>query len=181
MQRMPRLRRISLLTLVMLLLLSVGLTAAQESTENAPDTTSSSVFEVAQVLPAADAEGIETDADITVIFNLPVVPLGISEDVDALPQPLTFTPAIAGQGEWLNTSIYVFHPEPALASGVTYTATVDAGLTAADGSTLAEPFTWSFTTRVAELSEVVPTDGSTDVRLDKSIEVRFTQPMDQAS
>lgn len=173
-------RRVSLLSLVLVLLLSVGLTAAQDATE-APAAGTSGALEVSQVLPANDATGIETDADITVIFNRPVVPLGIAEDADTLPQPLTFSPAVEGQGEWLNTSIYVFHADPALAGGTEYTVTVDGSLTAADGSTLAAPFTWLFTTAAPSLSEVVPNDGATAVRLDKDIEVRFNQPMDQAS
>ena len=172
----------------MLLLLSVGLTAAQETPTPAqgtptpaPTLDTEGEFRVVQVLPNNGAVGIKTDADITVIFNRPVVPLGIVEDADMQPQPLTFTPAVDGQGEWLNTSIYVFHPAPALAGGTEYSVTVDGNLTAADGSTLAEPFTWSFTTAAPSISEVVPTDGETDVRLDKDIEVRFNQPMDQAS
>ncbi|MEP7293866.1 MAG: Ig-like domain-containing protein, partial [Chloroflexota bacterium] len=170
-----------------LLLLSVSVTLAQETTEAAPEAENGLI--VAQVLPADGTVGVETDATITVIFNRPVVPLGVpsgvSEDAGSLPQPLTFAPAVAGTGAWLNTSIYVFQPDPALAGGTEYTVTVgaglSAGLSAADGSTLGAPFAWSFTTAVAAISEVVPTDGSADVRLDSTIQVSFNQPMDQAS
>lgn len=173
-------RRITFVTVFALLLLSVGLTFAQEATPEA-QAQKDTDFIVAQVLPGDGGTGIEPDATITVIFNRPVVPLGIAEDADTLPQPLTFSPAVEGQGEWLNTSIYVFKADPALAGGTDYTVTVDAGLIAADGSTLSAPFSWSFSTAAPILNEVVPEDGATDVRLGRSVEVRFNQPMDRAS
>ena len=68
-------------------------------------------LEVSQVLPAPDATGIATDATLTVIFNRPVVPLVSVEDMADLPDPLTIDPPVDGHGEWLNTSIYLFHPD----------------------------------------------------------------------
>ena len=96
-------------------------------------------LEVAEVLPAPDTGQVAADAVITVIFNRPVVPLVGLEDRDSLPDPLQFDPAAQGDGEWLNTSIYVFRPDPALAGGTEYTITVDADLTSADGATMAAP------------------------------------------
>ncbi len=141
----------------------------------------SGVLEVAQVLPADGSTGVETDSVITVIFNRPVVPLVIAEDAAKLPQPLTFAPAVQGKGEWINTSIYQFHPDPALQGGTQYAVGVSSDLTAVDGSTLAQPFTWSFSTAAPALSEVVPKDTTMDVRLGATLQARFNQPMDQAS
>jgi len=60
-----------------------------------------------------------------VIFNRPIVPLTVAEDASTLPQPFDLQPGSAGQGrKWLNTSIYVFHPDPALQGGTKYTVTV---------------------------------------------------------
>ncbi|MBZ0298006.1 MAG: Ig-like domain-containing protein [Anaerolineae bacterium] len=136
---------------------------------------------VTEVLPADGSVGIESDAVITVIFNRPVVPLTIAEDMADLPAPLTFEPAVEGSGEWLNTSIYVFRPDPALAGGTTYTVTVNTGLAAADGATLAAPYSWSFQTVDPAIVETQPMDQATDVGLDAKISVTFNQPMDQAS
>ncbi len=177
-------RRITLFALLALLLLSVGGTAAQQDTTLTPAETESpttDALSVTQILPADGSNGVETDSTITVIFNRPVVPLGVSEDADTLPQPLSFSPTVSGQGEWLNTSIYVFHPDPALQGGTTYSVTVDASLTAVDGAQLSGAYSWSFTTVTPTISEVVPRDGASGVALDRSLQVRFNQPMDQAS
>jgi hypothetical protein len=68
-------------------------------------------LEVTQVIPADGTIDVETRPTITVMFNRPVVPLTSIEEARNFPQPLSFEPAISGQGEWLNTSIYVFTPD----------------------------------------------------------------------
>lgn len=136
---------------------------------------------VSEVLPAPDSEGIEVVSVITAIFNRPVVPLVAVEDIDDLPNPLTIDPPVEGVGEWLNTSIYTFRPETALAGGTTYTVTVNAGLTATDESVLIEPYSWSFTTVEPAIAEISPQDLGSDISLEENISVRFNQPMDQAA
>ncbi len=175
-------RRISLtlLSFIALLLLSVGVITAQPNAQQGtPEASAASGLKVAQVLPADNGTGIEPDATITVIFNLPVVPLMVAEDAGTLPQPLTFTPAVQGKGEWLNTSIYVFHPNPALQGGTKYSVTVSGDLTAVDGSAMEQPFVWSFTTSAPVVSEVIPNDTTTSVNLDTTLQVKFNQPMDR--
>ena len=138
-------------------------------------------LEVTEVLPADGATGIAGDAAVTVIFNRPVVPLGIVEEMDDLPNPLTLSPAVEGTGEWLNTSIYVFRPESAFAAGKTYAATVNAGLEASDGSVLADDYTWTFTTSQPEIVIAEPQNLAEDVPLGTSVQITFTHPMDEAS
>ena len=137
-------------------------------------------LEVSEVLPVPDAEDIEVSSTITVIFNRPVVPLVSVEDMGDLPDPLVIEPAVEGEGEWLNTSIYIFHPER-LDGGTTYTVTVPAGLTDVTGGVLAEDFSWSFSTVPPRVLEVSPSDGSSDVGLDDPVSVTFNQPMDRSS
>ncbi len=138
-------------------------------------------LEVTEVLPADGASGITGDAAVTVIFNRPVVPLSIVEEMDDLPDPLTIAPAVEGAGEWLNTSIYVFRPTPAFAAGQTYTVTVNAGLQAADGTALPADYSWTFTTSQPEIVSVTPQDLAENVALDASVQITFTHPMDEAS
>jgi hypothetical protein len=69
----------------------------------------SGVLQVSQVFPTPDTNNVSNDAIITVIFNRPVVPLGIAEEESKLPQPVTITPPTSGKGEWVNTSIYAFN------------------------------------------------------------------------
>ncbi|MBN2005574.1 MAG: Ig-like domain-containing protein [Anaerolineae bacterium] len=138
-------------------------------------------LEVAQVIPNPDTADVETDATITVMFNRPVVPLTSLNQMEDFPEPLTFDPPVKGIGEWLNTSIYVFKPEAPLAGGVTYRATVAAGLTDVAGALLAEDYSWNFATAPPQVVWVRPNDGETQVGIDMPVTVEFNQPVSQAS
>lgn len=136
---------------------------------------------VAETFPTAQGGTVPSDSDITVIFDRPVIPLLTSADMDLLPSPLTIEPSIAGEGEWINTSMYMFYPEADLMGGTTYTVTINAGLSAPDGAILTEPYTWSFATSPPEIISIDPSPGTGDLILDPEIQVRFSQAMDHAS
>jgi hypothetical protein len=139
-------------------------------------------LEVAQVIPAHGTTGVETDSAITVMFNRPVVPLTTLGQQKDLPQPLAFDPPIVGEGEWLNTSIYIFRPSEPLAGGTTYTAQVTAGLTDAAGDALLpDDFTWQFVTATPKVVWVEPADDAQLVDVDTVIKVQFSQPVDADS
>ncbi len=138
-------------------------------------------LEVSAVIPAANADGVAADATITVSFNRPVVPLVSTEQLDDLPQPISFEPAVEGKGEWLNTSIYMFTPSRPLSGGTTYTARIAAGLTDVMGATLDETYSWQFKTLSPEILNVSPYQSQTNVLLDSTVTVQFSQPMDRAS
>ncbi len=167
--------RILRLVLLALLLALVGVFSASGQAAEG-------VLAVSDVLPGRDTSEVAAGSTITVIFNRPVVPLGLTSDTGLnLPDPLRFDPAVEGMGEWINTFIYQFTPTPTLAGGTTYTVTVDPDLTAVDGARLDAPFIWTFTTIAPRITEIVPSDGVDDARLDQTIQVRFNQPMDRAS
>ena len=158
--------------LVLLMLLAGG-ASAQQGEEGTVDE-----LRVIEVLPEPGAVEIAGDAVITVIFNRPVVPLGA---VEQMPDPLTIEPAIDGTGEWLNTAIYTFRPAAGWGGGVTYTATITEGLTAVDGATLNQSFSWSFTTVPPQTVMVTPEDGSPEARLGQVFQMTFNMPVDQTS
>ncbi|MCI0396839.1 MAG: Ig-like domain-containing protein [Chloroflexi bacterium] len=146
---------------------------------------------VSQTSPADEASDVAIDSTITVIFNRPVVPLLIAEEQVDLPNPLAVTPAIEGQGEWVNTSVYVFRPAAVLQGKTTYTVRVLADVVneaSASGSSLAGDETWSFTTAAPTYRQfdlvgvtVNPPANSTDLRPDQAYRIYFDQPMDRAS
>ena len=138
-------------------------------------------LEVTEVLPTPDAESIEVDSAITVIFNRPVVPLVSFSDQTALPDPLQISPDTPGHGEWLNTSIYIFQPDTVLIGGINYTVTVQSGLESVNGAILADDFTFGFATATPVVERMLPRDGDRAVALDADITVTFTQPMDPAT
>src|SRR5690606_9500303 len=114
---------------------------------------------------------------IVVTFNRPVVALGSTEAMAALPSPIQIAPAVEGEGEWVNTSIYSFTPTEALAGSTTYTVTVAPGLESVDGAVLADTYTWQFRTLPPEVLGVTPAASQTSVPLDTSVSVDFSQPM----
>lgn len=134
-------------------------------------------LEVSEVLPALDQANVNADSLITVIFNRPVVPLVALEEQADLPNPLEITPATGGTGEWLNTSIYVFRPDPNLQGGTQYTVTVKAGLTDATGAILQEDFTWHFSTLKPQITDVSPGADASHLALETSISVSFSEAM----
>jgi hypothetical protein len=139
-------------------------------------------LEVTQAVPADGSTDVEADGIITVMFNRPVVPLtAISMPGTELPHPLSFDPPIEGQGEWLNTSIYVFTPSEPLAGGTTYTARVQAGLSDTTGGVLPEDYVWQFTTFPPEVVWVTPREDQELVPIDTTVTVQFNQSVDSTS
>ncbi len=140
-------------------------------------------LEVSQVIPAPGSADVETDSTVTVMFNRPVVPLTTVSDpaFGQLPQPLAFEPAVSGQGEWLNTSIYVFTPDEPLAGGTDYTARVRAGLTDTTGGLLEDAYEWTFSTQPPRVVWTTPDSGATLVAPTADVRVTFNQPVDRRS
>lgn len=138
-------------------------------------------LQVSQVIPSDGVRDIQTDSAITVLFNRPVVPLTITREQTNLPQPLTITPAVAGSGEWVSTSIYRFVPDEPLAGATTYQLTIADGLQDITGGVLADSFTWGFTTLNPSVVSIQPENGSATIPLTQPITVTFNMPMNQTS
>lgn len=138
-------------------------------------------LDVAQIVPADKATGVEATPTITVIFNRPVVPLLPVEEMNTLPSPIKLDPPVEGKGEWVNTSIYTFKPTTPLVGGTKYTITVPKGLTDVTGSVLQNDIVTTFTTISPTVIEIQPDDNRQGRRLDQKVTVVFSQPMDRAS
>lgn len=136
---------------------------------------------VSQVIPAADSNAVETDSSITVIFNRPVVPLTPTNQQAKLPQPLAITPALAGHGEWVSTSIYRFVADTGLAGGTTYAVAIAAGLEDVVGATLEADYEWQFTTERPTVFSVEPELQERPLNLTQPITITFNMPMDTAA
>ncbi|MCS7055454.1 MAG: Ig-like domain-containing protein, partial [Thermoflexales bacterium] len=136
---------------------------------------------VAQTIPAAGAQDVAADATITVLFNRPVVPLTTLDQQANLPTPVTFNPPIAGRGQWLNTSIYVFQPSQPLQAGVTYEGRVAAGLQDTSGALLESDYVWTFSVAAPVVKFISPSSGATNVGLRQPISITFSQKMNRAS
>jgi len=138
-------------------------------------------LKVMQVIPAPNTTQVEAGSTITVIFSRPVVPLVTTGQQTDLVQPLTLSPDVSGHGEWVNTSIYLFHPDKPLPGGTTFTVTVKPDLKDVTGSPLGAPYSWSFSTIAPQVLNVVPQQGQGLVALNEPIDIEFNQPMDHQS
>jgi uncharacterized protein YfaS (alpha-2-macroglobulin family) len=170
-----------MLCCTVLLLLALAAVPATWGQESTPEPAPAPVLEVTDTLPEAGTADVDPSAGIIVVFNRPVVPLGTIEENAALPGPLRFTPALQGTGEWVNTAIYRFTPDPGLAGGTDYTVRIAPDLRAVDGAALAGPYAFSFTTAVPAITGLSPAGGDTGVALDRSVQVVFSMPVDRAA
>src|SRR5512143_208581 len=142
-------------------------------------------LEVAQVMPAQGTIDADAAAKITVIFNRPVVPLTNLAAMESFPQPVKLSAngqALAGQGEWLNTSVYVFTPAQPLPGGVAIDATVEANpggksLVDTDGNPLQGDYHWQFGVTPPKVVFITPNNGASLIGIETPIVVQFNQPI----
>lgn len=135
---------------------------------------------VTSVQPAPDMTDVALNSPVTVIFDRPVVPLKAIEDQKTLPAPLSFTPPVAGQGEWVNTFIYRFTPASGFLPSTRYTARVSGDLTDTIGALLGEDYVWEFSTPLPTVS-CSPREGTRHVGTATPVRLTFSQPMQRAS
>ncbi|MBN1486274.1 MAG: Ig-like domain-containing protein [Anaerolineae bacterium] len=159
---------------------SAGLPLSQEL---AFDFVTLGPLEVTYSTPANEAVELRVDTPILISFNRPVVPMdcvgAVADNASAcIYLPLTVSPGVIGRGTWVNTSLYRFVPLVGWDAGVTYRVALDTDFSAVDGSQLAAPITWSFSTAVPEIKQTVPESNAVDVLLDSAITVSFNTPMD---
>jgi len=132
------------------------------------------------ILPQANATDVNVQSAIVASFNQPIVPLGA--DSASLPPGFTLVPAAEGQGEWINTSTYIFYPEPALAGGTEYAVSLNQELKSVTGVGFAgsEGNAWKFVTATPQVVSVTPSEAEL-LPLDPQIKLTFNQPMDTKS
>ncbi|HXD11269.1 MAG TPA: Ig-like domain-containing protein, partial [Anaerolineales bacterium] len=142
--------------------------------------TVSDYLSATNALPKANTTDVNVDAAIAVSFNQPVVPLGT--DTASLPSAFTLVPPVTGRGEWLNTSTYIFYPEPAMAGGTEYAVSLNQDLKSATGVGFAssEGNAWKFVTAKPQVVSLNPS-AENPIPLDPEIKLTFNQPMDAES
>ncbi|MFN8426101.1 MAG: Ig-like domain-containing protein [Anaerolineales bacterium] len=130
-------------------------------------------------LPKSGATDSDVNAAIVASFNQPVVPLGDSENP---PSAFNVQPSVAGRGEWINTSTYIFYPESAMSGGTEYTVSLNPGLKTVAGVPLdgSGENAWKFVTANPRVVTLDPT-ADKPIGPDAKITLTFNQPMDAES
>ncbi len=141
--------------------------------------TTAGYLRLTQNLPEANAAEVDPTSAIVASFNYPVVPLGA--DPATLAPAFTLDPAASGRSEWLNTSTFIFYPDPGLNGGQTYSVQLDAGLRALNQSPLQEAASWTFTTALPAVEHVEVGPDENAFPLDGELLIVFNQPMDVPS
>ena len=136
-------------------------------------------LEVAYVIPADGDTEVPTAGQIFVQFNRSVAALTVLQEGPG-PAVLQFDPPLAGQGEWLNTSLYRFVPSD-LQPSTEYQVRIPAGLSSAADGVLKADFAWRFSTIRPAVTAVWPSQGSTSVETDAAATIAFNQAMDRSS
>ncbi len=135
---------------------------------------------VTSQLPEPGSSDVTPTSAVAVAFNHPVAALNAGQS--GAPPAVSIDPPVDGRGVWINTSTYIFYPQPGLAGGVKYTVHLNADLLSQSGLTLAEnaPTEWTFTTALPQILSIEPST-SAPLLLDGPIQLTFNQPMDRAS
>ena len=137
------------------------------------------VLKVLQVVPADGAQDVDPSGSLFVVFNQPVVPLGAGDSQDPA---FRLMPEVSGEGKWLNTSTYVFQPDPTLDGGTDYILQINESLVAVSGAMLAsdQALESTFTTNFPKVLQVLPLSGEL-LSLDGPVTVQFNIAMDPNS
>jgi len=164
------------------LVVSTGAQAANKEALREPieiDYQTAGLLEWVQAVPADGAVDVDPEGTVFLVFNQPVVALG----VEAQGEPgFTLSPGTTGEGEWINTSTYLLRPDPSLDGGTTYTLQINQDLIAASGSSLnpAQEQKVLFTTTQPAVMEILPQAGDF-LSLDGPVEMQFNIRMNPDS
>ena len=115
-------------------------------------TPSSSSLKVVQAGPQGEVASLPEANEVRVTFSEPMVTLGRIPD-RVRPSFFRISPSVPGTFRWSGTTILIFTPDPKrpLPFATRYDVTIERTATAVSGRTLAESFTFSFTTPTVRL------------------------------
>ena len=117
---------------------------------------------------------------VTAVFDRGMVPLASIDDLKLQRSPLAISPQPPGRYRWLGTQMIAFEPDGRLPFSTTYTATIAAGEKATNGSELAKPVTWKFSTPLLAIESAQPSEFD-QAELDTYVIVRFNQDVQPAA
>lgn len=131
---------------------------------------------VTNQIPNPETTEVDPAAAVMVAFNQPVAPFGSSAEFDT--PAIRLEPPVDGWGEWVNTSTYIFHPQPALAGGQDYLVVINKELSSQAGATFGDspPVNYGFSTSAPWINDFDPGE-ETPILLDQAFTYTFNQAM----
>ncbi|MFA6458507.1 MAG: Ig-like domain-containing protein [Patescibacteria group bacterium] len=132
--------------------------------------------------PADATTEIPVDAEITLVFDRPMVPLTIVQNkTNPENWSVKLTPEISGRWRWLGTTTAKFVPTEKLPPATHFTVSIPTGLTTLSGDPTTEDFSFSFDTVRPQVVSTNPAPGSREAGPSSKIELNFNLPIDLAS
>jgi len=113
----------------------------------------------------------------TVTFSKPVIALATLDRHHELPAPARLTPDVPGEWRWVGSATLEFVPTAAWPLSTEFQVEVPAGLTALDGSRLAEPFSLRFATPGPQVLGATPREGDRWVEREPRFVLHLNQPV----
>ncbi|MEQ8676741.1 MAG: alpha-2-macroglobulin family protein [Aggregatilineales bacterium] len=108
---------------------------------------------VIQQTPQPGRVDVDSMTQIIVAFDHPVIALSGTSETNDAPNPIEIEPYVEGQGEWVNTFLYVFTPTAPMQPATIHTVSIQPILTAINGNQI-EASSWTFTTADAYLLDI---------------------------
>jgi methionine-rich copper-binding protein CopC len=113
--------------------------------------------------------------NIIVNFNGPI-------DTSGINTVLTIVPPVPGNiSTYEGANYFAYVPLSSYRTNTLYTVTVSQGVQALGGGTLAQPYTFTFTTVPFQVVNATPIDGAVDVSRNPTISLEFNTPIDTGS
>ena len=147
--------------------------------ESPPDTHAGAPLAVLRFAPEGD---VPLAPQLSVTFNLPMVPLTSHRELAAEDIPVELKPAVPGRWRWVGSKTLLFEAgvdgSARMPMATEFSASIPEGILSAHGTKLAEPVSWTFRTPPPSLQYAWPTGGP--VRRDPVFFASFDQDIDPA-
>ncbi len=134
-----------------------------------------------RVVFASPKGGTVDPSEVTVVFSRPMRPLELAGNESVPPATLVVkgtSVAPPGAWRWIGTNALVFAPSPRLARATDYAVTIPAGTKALDGSPLAAPYAFTFSTARPSVAREEPGENESHLEPSAHFDFRFSQPVD---
>lgn len=140
---------------------------------------------VSAMLPTPNSVDVPTDAEISIVFDRPMVPLtqvqGPASRLLFSDASVEITPSIKGTWHWMGTSVATFRPSKPLLKATKYNVRVPAGIKTVSGDSIDSEIQWSFETERPRVVSFTPESGNKSSGPTTVISVTFNQPISRVN
>jgi uncharacterized protein YfaS (alpha-2-macroglobulin family) len=138
----------------------------------------STPLEVVAATPQGEIASIDQAQTIAIMFNQPMVSVSDEAQTASDKKLLQLKPDLNGTTRWLGSRTLIFTPSDSLPFATTFTITVPKTLKSRSGKTLADDYTFTFSTPSVRLVEHYPYSTYQQLGLNDTLILKFNQKVD---